>query len=326
MILSNEVILVTGGTGSMGKTFVQRALANEFGSPNKVIVFSRDEFKQHEMRRAIPDPRLEFILGDIRDYNDVASALMSVDIVINAAALKQVPSCEYFPWQAVQTNCLGTQNIVRAIEALSLPITTVLTVSTDKACKPTTVMGMTKALQERIIVAAAASSNNGVTRYIGVRYGNVMVSRGSVIPLFHEQIAAGGPVTITVPGMTRFLLTIDQAVDTMMAALVGANNGEIYVPNAPSATIASIARALIGAKNIETKIVGIRPAEKLHEIMVSEEEHTERRGDYFAILPMLPELQSPRGPSALTSEFSSADFVLGDQETRKLLEQHGLLT
>jgi len=153
----------------------------------------------------------------------------------------------------------------------------------------------------------------------------VLVSRGSVIPLFHEQIKAGGPVTITVPGMTRFLLTLDQAVDTMLAAFRGAKRGEIYVPIAVSATIANVARALIGERSIETKIVGIRPGEKLHEIMVAEEEHTERRGDYFAILPMLPELQGVRSASALTSEFSSADSVLDSDGTKQLLAQHGLI-
>jgi len=316
-------ILITGGTGSLGKAFVARMLKEEHRPDDKLRVFSRDEFKQHEMRRQFPDPRLEFVLGDIRDYGDVVNALQDVDMVVNAAALKQVPSCEYFPWQAIETNCLGTQNIVRAVEEFHLPINTVLTVSTDKACHPTTAMGMTKALQERIIVAAAA--RNEKTRFIGVRYGNVLVSRGSVIPLFHEQIKAGGPVTITVPGMTRFLLTLDQAVDTMLAAFRGAKRGEIYVPIAVSATIANVARALIGERSIETKIVGIRPGEKLHEIMVAEEEHTERRGDYFAILPMLPELQGVRSASALTSEFSSADSVLDSDGTKQLLAQHGLI-
>lgn len=335
-LLDAKTILVTGGTGSMGKTFIGRALSGEYGIPHKIIVFSRDEAKQHDMRmqyarRPVQSwtlgTEIEFRIGDVRRIEDVISALRDVQIVINAAALKQVPSCEYFPMQAVLTNCMGTHNIIRAIEDFSLPVETVVTISTDKACKPTTVMGMTKAIQERMIVAA--NILNKMTRFVGVRYGNVLVSRGSVIPLFHEQIRAGGPVTVTVPEMTRFLLSLDQAVETMLAALGGARPGEIYVPaTAPSATILNIARALLGdVTKIEIQITGIRPAEKLHEIMVSQEEvsRTVRRGDYYAILPTLPELSYPAEPRALEREFSSADNVLDLVGTKILLERHGLL-
>lgn len=340
MILQNKTVLVTGGTGSMGKTFVHRVLGGELGTPRKVIVFSRDEAKQHEMRldylhrRVSTDDviynnfvnRLEFRIGDVRSYGDVCSAVKGADIVVNAAALKQVPTCEYFPMQAIQTNCVGAFNIVRAIEENGYSVETVLGISTDKACKPVNVMGMTKSLQERIFVAANILNRH--TRFICVRYGNVLASRGSVIPVFHDQIFNGGPVTITHPEMTRFLLSLNQAVDTVLIALKEARPGETYIPRAPAATVVNLANALIGERNIEIKVVGIRPGEKMHEIMVSEEEihHTVRRGDYFVIRPMLPELRDGAWdePESLTKEFSSADTVLDLQGTARLLREHHL--
>ena len=341
MIFEGKSVLVTGGTGSMGKTFVHRVLSGEQGTPRKVIVFSRDEGKQHEMRawylhrEAMTDEVifrnfmnvLEFRIGDVRDYDDVCTAVRDADIVVNAAALKQVPTCEYFPEQAVLTNCVGAQNIARAIQQHGYPVQSVIAISTDKACKPVNVMGMTKSIQERIFIAANVLCPD--TRFICVRYGNVLASRGSVIPLFLDQISHGGPVTITVPEMTRFLLSLNQAVDTVFTALREARRGETYVPNAPSATVMNVARALIGKQSIETRVTGIRPGEKLHEIMVSEEEanHTVRRGDYYAILPMLPELrdEASRESNALTKEFSSADNVLDMAGTTELLRRNHLL-
>src|SRR5713101_9052549 len=275
MIFEGKRIVVTGGTGSMGKTFVHRVLTGERGTPRKVIVFSRDEAKQHSMRMSYLHKHattdeviyrnfmnvLEFRIGDVRDFSDVCSAIKDADIVVNAAALKQVPVCEYFPTQAVMTNCIGAYNIVRAIEENGYPVQTVVAVSTDKACKPVNVMGMTKAVQERIFLAA--NILNPVTRFVCVRYGNVLASRGSVIPLFHDQIASGGPVTITVPDMTRFLVSLDQAVDTVFAALRDAKPGETFVPRVPAATVMNIAKALIGDRSIATKITGIRPGEKV---------------------------------------------------------------
>ena len=339
--LENKRILVTGGTGSMGKTFVRRVLSGEMGTPRKVIVFSRDEAKQHDMRMSYQNNRvateeiiyrnfmnvLEFRIGDVRSYSDVCSAVKDVDIVVNAAAMKQVPTCEYFPLQAVLTNCIGPSNIVRAIQENDFPVETVIAISTDKACKPINVMGMTKSLQERIITAANILVPR--TRFICVRYGNVLASRGSVIPLFHEQIRNGGPVTITIPEMTRFLLSLNQAVDTVFAGLRDARPGETFVPNAPSATIMNIVKALIGERDIQIKDIGIRPGEKIHEIMVSEEEinHCIRRGDFYVIRPMLPELYDPGDsqPNALTKEFSSADNVLDFPGTVSLLKTNGLL-
>lgn len=341
MNFTDKTVLVTGGTGSMGKKLVHRLLAGELGTPKKVIVLSRDEAKQHDMRISYLHKQvttdevifnnfvnvLEFRIGDVRSYEDVCSAVKGADIVVNAAALKQVPTCEYFPTQAVLTNCLGASNIVRAIQEQSYPVETVVGISTDKACKPVNVMGMTKAVQERIFVAA--NILNPQTRFICVRYGNVLASRGSVIPLFHDQIRNGGPVTITAPEMTRFLLSLDDAVDTVFAAVTEAKRGETYIPRAPSATVINLARALIGSRNIDVKMVGIRPGEKMHEILISEEEmhHCVRRGGYYAIQPMLPELrQGPASePNALAKEYSSGDEVLDLAGTAALLKKHRLM-
>lgn len=341
MIFEGKTILVTGGTGSLGKTLVHRILTGELGVPRKVIVLSRDEAKQHEMRLDYLHRRvstddviysnflnvLEFRIGDVRAYDDVCSALRQADIVVNAAALKQVPTCEYFPIQAIQTNCVGAYNIVRAIEENDYPVATVVGISTDKACKPVNAMGMSKAMQERIFVAANVL--NPRTRFICVRYGNVLASRGSVIPVFHDQIRSGGPVTITDPAMTRFLLSLNQAVDTVFTALREARRGETYVPRAPAATVMNLAKALIGDRRIATRIIGVRPGEKMHEIMVSEEEihHCARRGDYLAIRPMLPELRQDDAAeeSVLQKEFSSEDTVIDLPETIALLKRHRLL-
>jgi UDP-glucose 4-epimerase len=339
-MLDNKRILITGGTGSLGKVLVRRLLSGEMGTPKKIIVFSRDEAKQHFMRLAYMHKRvvtdeviyrnidqiLEFRIGDVRDYHSVSSALKDSDIVFNAAALKQVPTCEYFPYQAVLTNIVGPENIVRAIEELRFPIETVVGVSTDKACKPVNVMGMTKSIQERIFIQANMRSPE--TRFICVRYGNVLASRGSVIPLFHEQIRNGGPVTITTPEMTRFLLSLDQAVDTIFAAVKGGRRGETYIPRVPSARVIDIAAALIGDRKIETKITGIRPGEKLHEILVSEEEcfRAMDRGNYYAIAPILPEMRSSQKiESPLKAEYSSADDLLSSDQVVDLLLKQRLM-
>ena len=341
MIFKDKTILVTGGTGSMGKKLVHRLLTEELGIPKKVIVLSRDEAKQHDMRMSYLNRRvttdevifnnfknvLEFRIGDVRTYADVSSAVKDTDIVINAAALKQVPTCEYFPVQAVMTNCLGAYNIVRAIEEHKYPVETVVGISTDKACKPVNVMGMTKAIQERVFIAA--NILNPDTRFVCVRYGNVLASRGSVIPLFHDQINSGGPVTLTSPDMTRFLLSLDDAVDTVFSALKEAKRGETYIPRAPSATVMNIAKALIAERDIALQTIGIRPGEKLHEILISEEEihHCVRRGGYYAIQPMLPEIrqQSEDESNTLRTEYSSADEVLDLPETAALLRKHRLM-
>ncbi|MEO8726248.1 MAG: polysaccharide biosynthesis protein [Acidobacteriaceae bacterium] len=337
-------VLVTGGTGSLGKALVKRLLSGDHGLPARVIVFSRDEAKQHLMRleyqhrKVATDEvifhnfqgRLQFHIGDVRDYACVASALRGADIVFNAAALKQVPSCEYFPWEAVRTNVEGPHNIVRAIQELRLPVETVIGISTDKACKPVSVMGMTKALQERLFIQANLSSSycNPTTRFVCARYGNVLASRGSVVPLFREQIRNGGPVTITSAQMTRFLLSLDDAVDTIFAAFRDAKPGETYIPRAPSALITDVAKALIGSRDIDIEVIGIRPGEKVHESLISEEEslRTVKRGNWYAILPMVPELRGEsRGDGSLNAEYSSGDDVLDFAATEQLLIRHKLM-
>lgn len=339
-MLDGKTIVVTGGTGSLGKVLVRRLLGGEMGRPRKIIVFSRDEAKQHQMRLEYMARRvatdevvyrnfeelLAFMIGDVRDYHAVANVMRRADIVFNAAALKQVPTCEYFPFEAVQTNIAGPENIIRAIRENNLAIDTVVGVSTDKACKPVNVMGMTKAIQERVFISANISCPQ--TRFICVRYGNVLASRGSVIPLFHEQIRNGGPVTITTTDMTRFLLSLNQAVDTIFAAVRGAKPGDTYIPRVPSARVTDLARALIGERKIETKVVGIRPGEKVHEILVSDEEshHTVDRGAFYAIRPLLPELRgSDDEPIAeLPGEYSSGTDPMGYEALEELLAQQRL--
>jgi FlaA1/EpsC-like NDP-sugar epimerase len=338
-MLCDKTILVTGGTGSLGKVLIRRLLSGEMGTPKKIIVFSRDEAKQNDMRISYLNSKaptdeiiynnfkrlLEFRIGDVRDFHSVSAVLRDVDIVFNAAALKQVPSCEYFPFEAVKTNIGGPENIVRAIRELKLPVNTVVGISTDKACKPVNVMGMTKAIQERIFITANMDCPQ--TRFICVRYGNVLASRGSVIPLFHEQILAGGPVTITTSDMTRFLLSLDQAVDTIFAAITNAQRGETYIPRVPSARVTDIAQSLIGGRRIKTIITGIRPGEKIHEILVSEEEanRTIARGNYYVIQPILPELcTEEKKILPLGKEFSSNDNVMTPAELSKTLEKFDL--
>jgi UDP-glucose 4-epimerase len=256
----------------------------------------------------------------------VSRALRDVDIVFNAAALKQVPTCEYFPWEAVQTNVGGAVNLVRAIRDLRLGVELVVGISTDKACKPINVMGMTKALQERVFVEA--NINSPGTRFVCVRYGNVIASRGSVVPLFREQVEAGGPITITLPEMTRFLLTLDRAADTVFAACSGARPGETWVPKVPSARVVDVARAIMGGRTMPIVYTGIRPGEKVHEIMVSQEEafRTVDRADYYAIRPMLPEIDStPTETPGLSDEYSSSAVSLDVPAIEALLASHDVV-
>lgn len=335
--LEGKRVLVTGGTGSLGQTVVRRLLTGEMGKPARVTVFSRDEAKQHYMRLSYLNRQaatdeiiyrnfqelLSFRIGDVRDYSSVLQAVHEADVVIHAAALKQVPTCEYFPFQAVQTNILGAQNLVRAIRENATPVEVVVGVSTDKACKPINVMGMSKALMERLLVEANMDCPN--TRFVCVRYGNVIASRGSVVPLFLDQIARGGPVTVTMKEMTRFLLSLDRAVDTVFAAIQGALPGETYVPQVLAARVVDLAQVLINGRDVPIVYTGIRPGEKIHEIMVSEEEcyRTIERDGYYVIRPMLPELlSSPVQEPALTTEYSSANVTLDQTGLRKLLSPY----
>lgn len=337
MVLEGKRILVTGGTGSLGQVLVRRLLSGEMGRPRSITVFSRDEAKQHYMRLAFLHRKeatddiiyensrqlLNFRIGDVRDYAALLAALRSADVVFNAAALKQVPTCEYFPFEAVQTNIGGANNLVRAIRENALGIETVVGISTDKACKPINVMGMTKALQERVLLEANMDCRD--TKYVCVRYGNVIASRGSIVPLFIEQIKAGGPMTITLPEMTRFLLSLDKAVDTVFAAVREGKRGETYIPQVPAARVVDAAQALMQLQNKEVEMVftGIRPGEKVHEIMVSEEEcfRTSERNGFYVIHSILPELRGESGgfEPALNGEYSSANDNISIPELQRLL-------
>lgn len=337
MSVEGQHVVVTGGTGSLGQVIVRRLLTGELGTPEKVVVFSRDEAKQHYMRLSYlhrdaatdeviyrnSQERLTFRIGDIRNFDSVLQAVRDADIVIHAAALKQVPTCEYFPSQAVLTNINGPENLIKAIREHAKSVKTVIGVSTDKACKPINVMGMTKALMERMLVEANLECPN--TRFVCVRYGNVVASRGSVVPLFLDQIARGGPVTITMKEMTRFLLSLDRAVDTVFAAIESARRGETYVPKVPAARVVDVAEVLIGDKSIPMTFTGIRPGEKIHEIMVSEDEcyRTIERGDYYAICPMLPELQrEPIDRPARLTEYSSSEITLDHAAIARMLQPY----
>jgi UDP-glucose 4-epimerase len=339
-MLTGQQVIVTGGTGSLGKLLVRRILSGEAGEPRKLIVFSRDEGKQHAMRvsylhrTSATDEviyrnfqhKLEFRIGDVRDQASVYAVLRGADVVLHAAAMKQVPTCEYFPYEAVATNVIGAENIVRAIREHNLSVHTVVGVSTDKACKPVNVMGMTKAIQERILIRANLDCPS--TRFICVRYGNVLASRGSVVPLFHDQIRSGGPVTITTEDMTRFLLSLDHAVDTIFAAVAGAQRGETYVPRVPASRVIDVAASLIEDRKIEMRITGIRPGEKIHEVLVSEEEihRTITRGAYYVILPMLPEIrEGETSEKTLEREFSSSEHVMTRAQTDELLRRNKLM-
>ncbi len=339
-VFEGRTILITGGTGSLGQVLTKRLLTCEMGKPRKIIIFSRDEAKQHFMRLEYENNKkstdeviynnfkrlIEFRIGDVRDYHSVCSALAGVDYIINAAALKQVPTCEYFPFEAVQTNVSGPQNIIRAIIENNFSIDTVVGISTDKACKPVNVMGMTKSLQERIFISANIMAPQ--TRFVCVRYGNVLTSRGSVIPLFHEQIKSGGPVTVTTKDMTRFLLSLDKAVDTIFEAVHKANAGEIYIPKVPSARIIDIAEILTEGINVEIEFIGIRPGEKIHEVLISEEESqfAYDKGNYYAISSMLPELSiEDENSEPLGKEYSSENSVMTFEDTKKILEAQKLV-
>lgn len=337
-VLEGQRILVTGGTGSLGQTLVRRILTGEMGKPAHVTVFSRDEAKQHYMRlefmhrEAATDDViyenskeiLNFRIGDVRDYSALLAAMRETDIIFNAAALKQVPSCEYFPFEAVQTNINGAVNIVRAIRENKLPVKKVVGISTDKACKPINVMGMTKALQERVLIEANRDCLD--VQFNCVRYGNVIASRGSIIPLFLDQIRKGQKITITLPEMTRFLLSLDRAVDTVFEAIRVAGRGLTFVPKVASARITEVAKVLMGDSNVPITYTGIRPGEKVHEIMVSEEEcfRTVDGGDYYVIMPVLPELRGEGDITpALASEYSSKDGNIEGDALRELLAGAG---
>jgi len=281
-MLSKKILLITGGTGSFGNAVLKRFLDSDI---REIRIFSRDEKKQDDMRNEYKNDKIKYFIGNVRDYNSLESCLEGVDYIFHAAALKQVPSCEFFPWEAARTNVIGTENLINA--AIRQKVKKVICLSTDKAVYPINAMGISKALMEKVMVAKSRSSNG--TTLMGTRYGNVIASRGSVIPLFISQIKSGLPLTVTDPHMTRFMMSLDSAVDLVLFAYEHGNAGEIFVQKAPAATIRDIAVAvkeLFEAEN-EIRVIGTRHGEKLYETLLTREEllKAEDLGEYYRIVP-----------------------------------------
>ena len=268
-MFKNKTLLITGGTGSFGNAVLRRFLNTEI---KEIRVFSRDEKKQEDMRIELKNPKIKFIIGDVRDYDSIHAALSGVDYVFHAAALKQVPSCEFYPMEAVRTNILGAENVLNA--ALANTVQKVIVLSTDKAVYPINAMGISKAMMEKLMVAKARATDIKKTVLCGTRYGNVMASRGSVIPLFVKQIKEGKPLTITDPNMTRFLMSLEDSVDLVVYAYQHAKQGDIFVQKAPASTIMDLALAIkeLFKANNEIKIIGTRHGEKLYETLLTREE------------------------------------------------------
>ena len=279
-MFNNKTLLITGGTGSFGNAVLEKFLNTDIA---EIRIFSRDEKKQHDMRVELNNPKVKFYIGDVRDYTSIYSALNGVDYVFHAAALKQVPSCEFYPMEAVKTNVLGTENVLNA--AIGQNVKKVICLSTDKAVYPINAMGISKALMEKVMVAKARTS--GLTTIVGTRYGNVMASRGSVIPLFYEQIINKQDITITDPEMTRFMMTLNDAVDLVIYAFENGDSGDIFVQKSPSSTIGELASAMkiIYDSNVNVRIIGTRHSEKLYESLLSKEEliHADDLGDYYRV-------------------------------------------
>ncbi|WP_027360912.1 polysaccharide biosynthesis protein [Halodesulfovibrio aestuarii] len=282
---SGDVLLITGGTGSFGNAVLKRFLQTDIA---EIRIFSRDEKKQDDMRKHYDNPKLKFYIGDVRDYNSVLSATRGVDYVFHAAALKQVPSCEFHPLQAVKTNIIGTENVLEA--SIANGVSRVICLSTDKAVYPINAMGISKAMMEKVMVAKARNLDPTKTIICGTRYGNVMASRGSVIPLFVDLIKHEKPLTVTDPNMTRFMMTLEDAVELVLYAFEHGSNGDIFVQKAPAATVEVLAQALIellGKSGHPLNIIGPRHGEKMYEALLSREEMlaAEDMGDYYCIKP-----------------------------------------
>ena len=283
LIFKDKVLLITGGTGSFGNAVLRRFLKTDIG---EIRIFSRDEKKQDDMRKLYNNPKLKFYIGDVRDYNSVLDAMRGVDFVFHAAALKQVPSCEFYPIQAVQTNVLGTENVLNA--AIASGVKRVVCLSTDKAAYPINAMGMSKALMEKVIVAKGRNLKDSETMICLTRYGNVMASRGSVIPLFIDQMRKGNPITITDPNMTRFMMSLDEAVDLVLFAFENGKSGDTFVQKSPASTVellASTLKNLFNKPEHEIKIIGTRHGEKLYEVLMTKEERVRAidMGNYFRV-------------------------------------------
>ncbi len=284
-MFNGKTLLITGGTGSFGNAVLRRFLDSEIG---EVRIFSRDEKKQDDMRKRYNSTKLKFYIGDVRDLRSVEQAMRGVDFVFHAAALKQVPSCEFHPMQAVHTNVYGTENVLTA--AIAAGVKRVVCLSTDKAVYPINAMGISKAMMEKVMVATSRNLEGTATVICGTRYGNVMASRGSVIPLFVDQVFSGTPITITDPAMTRFMMTLADAVELVLYAFEHGNNGDIFVQKAPAATVETLAHAvlaLMGEADHTVQVIGTRHGEKLYEVLLSREEMAcaEDMGEYFRVPP-----------------------------------------
>ena len=289
-MFDNKVLMITGGTGSFGNAVLKRFLDNDIA---EIRVFSRDEKKQDDMRKRYTNPKLKFYIGDVRDYQSVLNAIRGVDYIFHSAALKQVPSCEFHPIEAVKTNVLGTENVLEA--AITCGVNRVVCLSTDKAVYPINAMGISKALMEKVIVAKSRNVDSYKTTICATRYGNVMASRGSVIPLFADQIRTGKPLTLTDPNMTRFMMTLSDAVDLVLYAFEHGNNGDIFVQKAPAATVDTLAKSMtqiMGVPYHLVNVIGTRHGEKLYEALLSREEMAcaEDLGGYYRVPPDLRDL------------------------------------
>ncbi|WP_313698755.1 polysaccharide biosynthesis protein [Achromobacter sp.] len=290
MLKPNAKLLITGGTGSFGNAVLKRFLQTDIG---EIRIFSRDEKKQDDMRKRYSHPKLKFYIGDVRNSQSLLNATRGVDYIFHAAALKQVPSCEFHPMEAVYTNILGTENVLEA--AIRNKVSKVVCLSTDKAVYPINAMGISKAMMEKVMVAKSRDLDASETVICGTRYGNVMASRGSVIPLFIDQIRAGTPMSITDPDMTRFMMTLSDAVDLVLYAFEHGNNGDLFVQKAPAATVQTLAQTLarmMGKPEHSINVIGTRHGEKLYEVLLSREEmaNAEDMGDYYRIPPDLRDL------------------------------------
>ena len=299
-VLGDRTVLITGGTGSFGRHFARRALA---AGARAVRIYSRDEFKQSEMSQAMADDRLRFLIGDVRDLERLHRALAGADIVVHAAALKQVPACEYNPFEAVKTNVLGTQNVASA--CIDTGVSRAIALSTDKAVNPANLYGATKLCAEKLFVHSNAYVGPGATRFACVRYGNVVGSRGSVVPMFRAQ-ARAGELTITHQNMTRFWISLDQSVDLVVLALTRMSAGEVFVPKVPSMRVVDLAQVL--APDVPVRFTGVRPGEKMHEILITNDEarHTVEYDTHFVIFPEHPHwpLTIPPGGTPTPEDFS----------------------
>lgn len=281
-MFKGKVLMITGGTGSFGNTVLKRFLSTDV---REIRIFSRDEKKQEEMRIALNDPKLKFYIGDVRDYHSIHQAMKGVDYVFHAAALKQVPSCEFYPLEAVRTNVLGSENVMQA--AIARGVSRVVMLSTDKAVYPINAMGISKSMMEKFMVAKARMQSDGETVLCATRYGNVMASRGSVIPLFVSQLKDNKPLTVTDPNMTRFLMSLEDSVDLVLYAFEHGRQGDIFVQKAPASTVADLAQALkeLFSSSNPVRIIGTRHGEKLYESLISREEMVKAQdmGDYYRI-------------------------------------------